>query len=222
MTPFVKGLLALAVCLIMKDRVGANSLDKRTSFAKRANKDTYYNIYTKINALEKDLKNLKTRLQKKNKLLRQVLQSVIEMDSNLELPDKNLKKQTNLASKKNVGFTTRLKGTTYSSTSSIIQGNTIFYNGGNAYNGTVFTSPSPGLYLFSVSVITNTKNSGIRIFKNSKPLTLAYPGYDNPQYKGASVSAALWLDVGDQVYICPYGSSLLVNGESVFTGVKVN
>ena len=121
-----------------------------------------------------------------------------------------------------VGFTTRLKGTTYSSSSSIIRGNTILYNGGNAYNGTVFTSPSPGLYLFSVSVITNTKNSGIRIFKNSKPLTLAYSGYENPQYKGASVSAALWLDVGDQVYICPYGSSLLVNGESVFTGVKVN
>ena len=102
MTPFVKDLLALAVYLIMKDRVGANSLDKRTSFAKRANKDTYYNIYTKINAQEKDLKKLKTRLQKKNKLLRQVLQSVKEMDSNLELPDKSLKKQTNLASKKNV------------------------------------------------------------------------------------------------------------------------
>ena len=85
----------------MGDRVAANSLDKRTSFAKKTNKDTYYNIYIKINALEKVLKNLETRLQKKNKLLRQVVQSVLE-DSNLELPDKSLKKQTNLASKKNV------------------------------------------------------------------------------------------------------------------------
>ena len=84
----------------MGDRVAANSLDKRTRFAKRTDKNTYYNIYAKINALEKDLKNLETRLQKKNKLLRQVLQSVLE-DSNLELPDKSLKKQTDLASKKN-------------------------------------------------------------------------------------------------------------------------
>ena len=84
----------------MGDRVAANSLDKRTTFAKRTDKDTYYNIYTKINALEKELKNLETRLQKKNKLLRQVLQSVLD-DSNLELPDKSLKKQTTLASKKN-------------------------------------------------------------------------------------------------------------------------
>ena len=121
-----------------------------------------------------------------------------------------------------VGFTTRLKGPTYSSASSIIRGSKIFYNGGNAYNGTVFTCPSPGLYLFSVSVITNTKNSGIRIYKNSQQLTLAYPGYNNSQLKGASVSTTVWLDVRDQVYIRPYGSSLLVNGESVFTGVKVN
>ena len=84
----------------MGDRIAANALDKTTSFAKRTDKDTYYNIYTKINALEKDLKNLETRLQKKNKLLRQFLQSVLE-DSNLELPDKSLKKQTNQASKKN-------------------------------------------------------------------------------------------------------------------------
>lgn len=62
---FFKCLLFLAACLIMGDRVATNSLDKRTSFAKRTDKDTYYNIYSKINALEKDLKNLKTRLQKK-------------------------------------------------------------------------------------------------------------------------------------------------------------
>nr|XP_022305015.1 uncharacterized protein LOC111112022 isoform X2 [Crassostrea virginica] len=221
MTCFVKCLLFLAVCLIIGDRVAANSLDKRTSFAKRTDKDTYYNIYTKINALEKDLKNMETRLQKKNKLLRQVLQSVLE-DSNLELPDKSLKKQTNLASKKNVGFTTRLGSATYRSSSSIIGGSKIFYNGGNAYNGTVFTCPSPGLYLFYVSVMTNTRNSGIRIYKNSQQLTLAWSGMGSPQYNGASTSAVVWLDVGDQVFLRPYGSSLVVTGESVFTGVKVN
>ena len=38
-----------------------------------------------------------------------------------------------------VGFTTKLPTATYSSTSSIIRGSEILYNGGNAYNGTVFT-----------------------------------------------------------------------------------
>ena len=86
---------------------GTNSLDKRTRFAKRTDKDTYYNIYIKINALEKDLKNLETRLQKKNKLLRQVLQSVIEIDSNPGLPVK--KKQKIPESKKNVNVLHKIK-----------------------------------------------------------------------------------------------------------------
>ena len=121
-----------------------------------------------------------------------------------------------------IGFTTRLSSTTYSSSSSIIRGDTLLYNGGNAYNGTVFTCPSPGLYLFHVSLLTNTKSNGIWIYKNSQQLTLAYSGNGDPQYNGASVSAAVWLDVGDQVYLRPKLSSLVVSGSSVFTGVKVN
>ena len=120
-----------------------------------------------------------------------------------------------------VGFTTQLTGN-YSSTSSIIQGYNILYNGGNAYNGTVFTCPSPGLYLFHVSLMSTTQYGGILIFKNSHPLTIAYVGNGDPQYNGASVSAAVWLDLGDQVYLRPSISTLYVNGNSAFTGVKVN
>ena len=119
-----------------------------------------------------------------------------------------------------MGFTTKISGS-YSSTSSIIQGSKILYNGGNAYNGKVFTCPRPGLYLFHVSVIANNKSGGIWIYKNSQQLTLAYVGYVHP-YNGASVSAAVWLDVGDQVYLRPYSSSLSLDGNSAFTGVKVN
>ena len=121
-----------------------------------------------------------------------------------------------------VGFTTRLQQTTYSSSSSIIQGSPILYNGGNAYNGTVFTCPSPGLYLFHVSMLTNTKSGGIWIYKNSQKLTLAYAGHGDPQYHGASVSAAVWLDVGDQVYLRPHILTLFIDGNSAFTGVKIN
>ena len=120
-----------------------------------------------------------------------------------------------------VGFTTKLPTTTYSSKSSNIRGSPIFYNGGNAYNGTVFTCPSPGLYLFHVSLLTSTKYGGIWIYKNSQQLTLAYAGH-NPQWDGASVSAAVWLDVGDHVYLRPFSSSLYVDRNSAFTGVKIN
>ena len=121
-----------------------------------------------------------------------------------------------------VGFTARLSGS-YSSISSIIPGNDILYNVGNAYNGTVFTCPSPGLYLFQVSLITNRVSNGIYIIRNSQPLVSTYCGHVDTFGNGASVSAAMWLDVGDQVYLRPYTSNLnLLAGFSVFTGVKIN
>ena len=85
----------------------------------------------------------------------------------------------------------------------------------------MFTCPSPGLYLFHVSLLSTTQKGGIWIYKNTQQLTLAYSGGD-PQNNGASVSAAVWLDVGDQVYLRPYSLSLKLDGNSAFTGVKVN
>ena len=52
-------------------------------------------------------------------------------------------------------------------------------------------------------MLTNTNRGGIWIYKNSQQLTLAFAGH-NPQWDGASVSAAMWLDVGDQVYLRSY------------------
>ena len=97
MAYFMTFLLFIFLCLM----IGGSCSDQSANVAKRTNNNTYYNIYTKINTLEKDLSNLETKLQKRTKLLRQVLRSVIEMDSNVGLLDKSPKKQTNLASKKN-------------------------------------------------------------------------------------------------------------------------
>ena len=77
------------------DRVDANSLDKRANFTKTADKDTYYNIYTKINTIEKveSLEEAGNKNAKRTKQVRQMLQSVIEMDGNQELmPNKSVKK----------------------------------------------------------------------------------------------------------------------------------
>ena len=94
MAYFMTFLLFIFLCLM----IGGSCSDQSANVAKRTNNNTYY---TKINTLEKDLSNLETKLQKRTKLLRQVLRSVIEMDSNVGLLDKSPKKQTNLASKKN-------------------------------------------------------------------------------------------------------------------------
>lgn len=117
-----------------------------------------------------------------------------------------------------VGFTTKISGSYSSHT--VIKGNEILFNQGNAYNGTVFKCPSPGLYLFHVSVLSSSSSNGVWIYKNSQQLTLAYSGGD-PQLNGASVSAAMWLDVGDQVYLLPLSSSLYLDSNSAFTGIKI-
>ena len=36
------------------------------------------------------------------------------------------------------------------------------------------------------------------------------------------MSAAVWLDVGDQIYLRPLNSPVVIDHNSVFTGVKVN
>lgn len=100
----------------------------------------------------------------------------------------------------------------YSSTTNVIKGNQILFNQGNAYNGTVFTCPSSGLYFFHVSVLSMSNGNGVYIYKNS--------GGD-PQNNGASVSSAMWLDIGDQVYLLPHSSSLHLDSNSAFTGIKI-
>ena len=106
MTPLMKVLLFPVVCLLTGVNVGANSLDKRTIPANNNDEDNYmyYNIYTKLDALEKNMKNLERRLQKKKNVLRQVLQSVLDIDSNLGLTDNIFNKQRHQASKKNGNY----------------------------------------------------------------------------------------------------------------------
>lgn len=119
-----------------------------------------------------------------------------------------------------IGFTTRLLTKTYSSASEIIVGSPILYNEGNAYNGTVFTCPSPGLYLFDVSIMSSTNSKGVWIYKNSERITFAYTGIGSP-YESGSASAALRLNINDQVYLLPDVGSIQIYYPSAFIGVKI-
>ena len=88
MTTFVTFLLFLVVGLMIGGSCGEHSLDRRANVAKRSDNDTYYNIYTKINTLEKYVSNL----VKRTKLLQKLLRSVVEIDDNIGLSEKSPKR----------------------------------------------------------------------------------------------------------------------------------
>lgn len=205
-----------------------------------------YNIYSKIDALERTLHNLETTVREKtaqmdtletsvrektthsDTLMRQVLLTVTEMDTKIESSDlinmtlevEKIKSFVKNSLENPVGFTAKLNGT-YSDSYSIITGHRILYNQGNAYNGTVFTCPSPGLYLFQVSLITNSNDNGIWIYKNSEELTLAWSSSFS-SFDASTTSAATWLDIGDHVYLKSTRSSLYIDPNSAIIGVKIN
>lgn len=117
-----------------------------------------------------------------------------------------------------MGFTAKINGR-YSNGLAHIQSHELLFNKGNAYNGTVFTCQSSGLYLFLVTIITTISNNGVWIYKNSQKLTVAWSG-GNPGNNGASTFAVTWLNPGDQVYLRPH-IALYIDPESAFGGVKI-
>lgn len=118
-----------------------------------------------------------------------------------------------------MGFTTKLVGN-YNDKLAHIQGHNLLFNQHNAYNGTDFTCPSSGLYLFLVTLYTTDANDGVWIYKNSQALTEAWSGGD-PRNIGASTFAVTWLNSGDHVYLRPQ-KALYVDHNSALSGVKIN
>ena len=49
----------------------------------------YYNIYNKIDSMQKAFQTLETNVQRKNKMLRQILQPITKMDDNIEMSDQS-------------------------------------------------------------------------------------------------------------------------------------
>ena len=49
----------------------------------------YYNIYNKIDSMQKDFQTLETNVQRKNNMLRQILQPITEMDDNIKMSDQS-------------------------------------------------------------------------------------------------------------------------------------
>lgn len=58
------------------------------------------------------------------------------------------------------------------------------------------------------------------MYRNSQRIAYAYTGYGS-LYESGAASAALRLNINDQVYLRPYTESLLIDPYSAFTGVKI-
>nr|XP_022290028.1 complement C1q-like protein 4 [Crassostrea virginica] len=214
MAPFVKFLLLFAVNQIIGVNSNAISLDKRANFAKRADKNTLYNIYTKINTLEKALKNQETRNQKRTKLLREVLKSFVGIDSNLESSQK-------------VAFTATVTRGTISKNGQTLVFPNIITNVGGGYNRAngVFTAPRDGVYVFFCRITAATNPSDMYfdfILNGSRKAGSLVYGRNNNPYRTSSNSIVLQLRHGDRVWVkMTYGGNHYyygVGGDQSFSG----
>lgn len=106
------------------------------------------------------------------------------------------------------------------------------YNVGNAWNGSIFTAPSAGIYSFSVKILWQGKASGSRLIMLSKNNTDIKGTYDSPP--GADpfrqqFTTTLYLNANDIIYlkitqntggiISAFGDII---DKSVFSGYKIN
>ena len=84
-------------------KVSANSLADRSDVSNSSEEYGYYNIYDKIDSLQTTFQTLETNMQRKNNMLRQVLQSFTEMDDNIEMSDQSSQGPTTIQPVQNKG-----------------------------------------------------------------------------------------------------------------------
>jgi hypothetical protein len=116
-------------------------------------------------------------------------------------------------------------------TPTYIQGNTE-YNIGNAWNGSIFTAPSAGLYHFSIKILWQGKLSGSRLIMLSKNNLDIKGSYDTPTdanpfrqqftttlYLNANDTISLRISQNSAGYMSAFGDLL---DKTVFSGHKIN
>ena len=89
MAQVLKVLCFVAVSLMIVGKVCAYSLVDRPNVSNSSEEYGYYNIYDKIDTMQKAFQTMETNVQRKNNMLRQVLQSFTEMDNNIEMSDES-------------------------------------------------------------------------------------------------------------------------------------
>ena len=103
MAQVLKNLWFVAVSFMIGGKVSAYSLVDQSNVSNSSEEFGYYNIYDKIDSLQTTFQTLETNMQRKNNMLRQVLQSITEMDDNSEMSDKSSQGTTTIQPVQNKG-----------------------------------------------------------------------------------------------------------------------
>ena len=103
MAQILKILWFVAVGFMIGGKVNAYSLADRSDVSNSSEEYGYYNIYDKINSLQTTVQTLETNVQRKNNILRQILQSITEMDDNIEMSDQSSQVTTTIQPVQNKG-----------------------------------------------------------------------------------------------------------------------
>ena len=95
----------VAVSYMIGGKVSAYSLADRSDVSNSSEEYGYFNtyMYDKIDSLHTAFQTLKTNMQRKNNMLRQVLQSITEMDDNFQIPDQSSQGTTKVQTVQNKG-----------------------------------------------------------------------------------------------------------------------
>ena len=93
----------VAVSFMISGKVSAFSLADRSDVSNSSEEYGYYNIYDKIDSLQTAFQTVETNMQRKNNMLRQVLQSITEMDDNFEMSDQTSQGTTTIQPVQNKG-----------------------------------------------------------------------------------------------------------------------
>ena len=103
MAQVLKNLWFVAVSFMIGEKVNAYSLVDRSDVSNSSEEYGYYNIYDKIDSLQTTFQTLETNMQRKNNMLRQVLQSITEMDDTIEMSDHSRQGTTTIQPVQNKG-----------------------------------------------------------------------------------------------------------------------
>ncbi len=100
-----------------------------------------------------------------------------------------------------IGFGARGFNHTSSGAASVLSYSVVYTNAGNAFDGSIFTAPIPGLYSFSVSFMEILANPNVSVWirVNGVNVEGTIAGSDSAQRESGSISAVLELQAGDQV-----------------------
>ncbi|XP_062613242.1 uncharacterized protein LOC134275021 [Saccostrea cucullata] len=86
----------------------------------------------------------------------------------------------------------------------------------------LFSIKSKGFYYFGIHLVSATRDTGVRIYKNEAPMTTAWLGAEWGTWMTASTSIVVDMDLGDHITFRKITSGLNVDHASIITGYKID